>query len=372
VHVVVMSWRDMGNPEAGGAERYLTTVAEGLVDSGHDVTVLTAAYPGAPSVESRPGLTIRRAGGKLTVYPAAALALALGRVRDVDIVVDVQNGVPFFSRVATGAPVVVLVHHVHQEQWSVVYGPRAARLGWWVESRLAPWLYSSCEYVTVSEHTRRDLVRLGIGPERITVVHNGTDAARGAPQPADTPRLVSLGRLVPHKQVEHTLRLVDRLRPQLPNLHLDVIGDGWWRDRLHALASGLRLDDAVTFHGHVSEERKHELLSTAWVHVIPSLKEGWGLAVVEAGAHGVPTVGYRAAGGLADSVVDGHTGALVEDEQGLEQAVLQLLTDHGLRESMGARARARAEQFTWDETVRQFEKVLTRVAADTRRRAAAP
>ncbi len=71
--------------------------------------------------------------------------------------------------------------------------------------------------------------------------------------------------------------------------------------------------DAVTFHGHVDEETKHAVLQRSWVHVLPSRKEGWGLAVIEAAQHGVPTVGYRCSGGLTDSVVDGVTGLLVDD-----------------------------------------------------------
>jgi glycosyltransferase involved in cell wall biosynthesis len=367
MRVAMMSWRDMDNPEAGGAERYLTTVAHGLVDRGHEVTLLTAAYPGAPALEHASGVTIRRAGGKLTVYPAASLALARGRLGQVDVVVDVQNGVPFFSRLVTRAPVVLLVHHVHREQWPVVYGPAAAALGWWVESRLSPLVYRSSRYVTVSGHTRDDLVRLGVDENRIAIVHNGTDEVSTRVPPSATPRLVTLGRLVPHKRVEQAMRLVHRLRPRVPDVHLDIVGDGWWREELHRVREQLALRDVVTFHGHVSEQEKDALLGRAWVHVLPSLKEGWGLSVVEAAAHGVPTVGYRAAGGLADSIEDGRTGLLVDDEDGLRAAVLGLLSDSARRTTMGGQARDRARQFTWDETVGSFEKLLIEVVTSHNR-----
>ena len=93
-------------------------------------------------------------------------------------------------------------------------------------------------------------------------------------------------------------------------MHLDVIGDGWWSPNLHEYARSIGVDDLVTFHGQVSEERKHELLSRAWLHVMPSRKEGWGLAVIEAAQHGVPTIGYRSSRGLTDSIIDGVTGVL--------------------------------------------------------------
>lgn len=367
MHVAMLSWRDVGNPEAGGAERYLAQVATGLVDRGHDVSLLTAAYPGAPPRERVDGVHVRRAGGKLSVYPTASIALAMGRVGRVDVVVDVQNGVPFFSRLATRRPVVVLVHHVHREQWPVVYGSVGSRLGWWVESSLTPLTYRKSQYVTVSEHTMRELTDLGVDPRRIAVIHNGTDSARVPTERSTTPRIVCLGRLVPHKQVEHALRLVHHLRRTWPQLHLDVVGDGWWRDHLHTTSAELGLEQHVTFHGHVSEQDKHAILARAWVNVLPSLKEGWGLSVVEAAAHAVPTVGYRTAGGLTDSVVDGRTGLLVADETELHSATSLLLTNESVRRNLGEQARLRAGRYTWEETVNNFEKVLTDVLARERR-----
>lgn len=362
MRIVMLSWRDQDNPEAGGAERFLHRVAAGLVERGHQVTVATAAYEGAAPVDVVDGVRIVRRGGKLTVYPRATAALLRGALGRADVVVDVQNGVPFFSRVARTAPVVVLVHHVHREQWPVVYGPRRAAIGWWVESRVAPAVYRRSRYITVSEHSRDELTQLGIGGGRISIVHNGTDRPPQPPWPrSPTPRLVTLGRLVPHKRVEHALRVVAALRDSLPDVHLDVVGDGWWADHLLALRRDLLLDDAVTFHGYVEEAAKHQLLDSAWVHLAPSLKEGWGLAVLEAAAHGVPTVGYAAAGGLADSVVDGVTGVLVDDEASLGTQARALLTDTERCRRLGSAAAARARTFTWDHTVAAFEKVLLEV-----------
>ena len=118
---------------------------------------------------------------------------------------------------------------------------------------------------------------------------------------------------MPHKQIEDALNAVAELRPRIPGLHLDIVGGGWWRDRLVDHARLLGVSDAVTFHGHVDDVAKHEVLQRCWVHVLPSRKEGWGLAVTEAAQHGVPTIGYRYSGGLTDSIVDGVTGLLVDD-----------------------------------------------------------
>ena len=119
--VVFLSWRDTRNPEGGGAERYLETIAAGLVERGARVTIFCAAHAAAPPEEMVSGIRFVRRGSKLSVYLEGMRALRRGDLGDPDVVVDVQNGLPFFSRLVTRKPVVVLVHHVHREQWPVVY-----------------------------------------------------------------------------------------------------------------------------------------------------------------------------------------------------------------------------------------------------------
>ncbi len=360
LHVVFLNWRDTTNPEGGGSERYVESVARTLVEAGHRATVVCASHDRAPADEVRGGVRFVRRGNKLGVYPAAAWVLLSRRLAPYDVVVDVQNGVPFLSRLTTRQPVVVLVHHVHREQWSVVYGRSVAAVGWWLESRLAPWVYRSCPYVAVSEVTKRELTELGVAADRISVVHNGTEPvpdARGGPRRPTS--LVIVGRLVPHKRVEHALATVAALRDDFPELTLRVVGEGWWADELHERARELGVSDLVDFCGYVDDVTKHEILATSEVHLMPSLKEGWGIAVMEAASHSVPTVAYRSAGGVAESVLDGSTGLLVgDDQEAFVEAVRRLLTDQDLRLRLGEEARLRAATFTWEQTAKSFAVVL--------------
>ena len=331
LRVLLLSWRDSRHPEGGGAEIFLERVATGLRERGHDVTIRCAAYDGAPLEEVVDGVRFSRRGGRFTVYPRAALAL-LPRRHRYDVVVDVQNGVPFWAPVLTRAKVVNLTHHVHREQWPVNFGPVGARFGWWLESWLAPRVYRRCRYVTVSHATRGDLIALGVAAESIGVVHNGHDMVTAEHDSVPLPRsphptLVVLGRLVPHKRVELAIRSVAALRTAVPDLRLVVIGHGYWEPQLRTAADRLGVADAVYFAGYTDETTKHRLLAGAWVHVMPSLKEGWGLAVVESAAHRTPTVAFRAAGGPVESVVHGETGLLVDDAEGMVEALRLLLTD---------------------------------------------
>jgi len=368
--VLLLCWRDTGHPQGGGSETYLQRVGAQLAASGTAVTLRTARYPGAPRNEVIDGVRINRAGGRYSVYVWALVAMAaarfgLGPLRRVrpDVVVDTQNGLPFLARLVYGRRVVVLVHHCHREQWPVA-GPVLGGLGWYVESTLSPRLNRGNQYVTVSLPSARDLVALGVDKAHIAVVRNGLDEAPAkslsGPRAA-APRLVVLSRLVPHKQIEDALEALAQLLPRIPGVHLDVVGGGWWRQRLVDHVQRLGIFHAVTFHGHVDDVTKHHVLQSAWVHVLPSRKEGWGLAVVEAAQHRVPTVGYRSSGGLSDSIVDGVTGILVDNHAELVDRLEDLLSDPVLRDQLGAKAQTRSGEFSWAQSTDAMRSVLEAV-----------
>lgn len=358
-HVVLLNWRDTGNPEGGGAELYLQKMATGLVASGCRVTHFSAAYPGAAPEETVDGVRYVRRGSKLTVYAAGLALLRSGRLGRVDAIVDVQNGMPFLSRLVTRTPVVVLVHHVHREQWQVVYPGIPGRVGWWIESRLAPRLYRHCQYVAVSRATRAELVELGVDRSRVAVVHNGTEPVLEVVEEKSTdPSLCVVGRLVPHKKVEDAVDAAVALRATHPGLRVHVVGSGWWRPELERYVEEHGAGDCVVFEGHVDEERKQRVYARSWAMALPSLKEGWGLVVGEAGMHRTPTVAYRAAGGTRESIADGVSGLLADDKTQFIAALGSILDDRELRERLSAGARDYSGQFAWEHSQAAFAHVV--------------
>ncbi|KQB86067.1 glycosyltransferase family 4 protein [Corynebacterium lowii] len=367
--ILLLCWRDTEHPQGGGSERYLEHIAAYLAARGHEVVFRTASFTDAPARETRQGVLFSRAGGKYGVYPRAWLAmlagrLGLGALRGVDVVVDTQNGIPFFARAVAGKPTVLLTHHCHREQWPVA-GPLIARLGWFLESKMAPRAYRGSQYVTVSHPSKQELVDLGVRAQDIHLIRNGVD-----PVPAHLPtleedglhHLVTLSRLVPHKQIEHAMDAVAALRRH--GVVLDVLGSGWWNARLRDYVRERGMEDVVVFHGQVSEDYKHAQLARAAVHLMPSRKEGWGLAVMEAAQHGVPTVGYRSAGGLNDSIEHEHTGLLVDTPEELTAATRRLLIDAPLRRRLGTAAAQQATAFSWQEAGARFERLLLDVASE--------
>lgn len=362
MRVTFLSWRDRTHPDGGGSEVFVERVAAGLAQRGHEVTVLCARHDGLTAPTERDGFRLLPRGGRLTVY-LSGLAFLLSREgRRQDVVVDLINGLPFAAPLVRRHGLVALVHHVHREQWRIIYPGLAGRLGWFVESRIVPLLYRRVPVVTVSEASRSDLVALGFDPARVSVVRNGTPEL---PEPrttrAETPRISVLSRLVPHKQVEHAVDLVAELADREVPAVLDLVGDGWWAAEIDRYIAERGLTDRVVRHGRVSEQVKSDILARSWVMVLPSVKEGWGIAVLEAARVGTPTVAYRGAGGTSESVVHGETGVLVDARGDLGAAVEDLLRDEDRRTRLGEAARLRSKTLTWDETTARFEKVLESV-----------
>lgn len=374
--VAVVNWRDTEHSSAGGAEAYAWQYARALRDGGAEVELLTAREPGQTATAVKDGITVRRRGGTVGFYLATALRL-LARRRRLDAVVDPSCGLPVFAPlfVRRRTPVVLVVHHVHQAQFATHFPAPVAGIAGWLERVLMPLVYRRRTVVAVSSSTIEEMrTQLGWrGP--IGLLENGAtlpDLGAGSPEEQDPDRVVVLGRLVTHKRVDLVLHALDALRSERPRLRVDVVGDGPERPALEGLAARLGLGHRVTFHGFVDEPTKSALLRRAAVHVCASDAEGWGLTVIEAAGHGVPTLA-RDVPGLRDSVRRGETGWLVPEPAGpTDLAEVGRRLADGLRAALGACASAEdraarfracqawAHQFDWERMRRQALDLVVR------------
>ncbi|MBZ5733694.1 glycosyltransferase family 4 protein [Nocardioides sp. TRM66260-LWL] len=354
--VVVVNWRDLAHPSAGGSEHHAWHLARGLVEAGAEVELLTARPRGQARCELRDGITVDRAGGTLGFYPLALLRL-LRRRRRIDAVVDPSCGIPTFTPLVLRrrTPVLLVVHHVHQDQFGLYFPAPLAWLGRVLERRAMPRVYRRARTVAVSDSTRAEMrARLGWRGE-VGLLPNGADLPERAVEAAekDPARIVVLGRLVAHKRVDAVLEAFAAVAAERP-VTLDVVGAGPELEPLRAEAARRGLADRVTLHGFVDDARKAELLARAAVHVCASDAEGWGQVVVEAAAHGTPTIA-RDVPGLRDSVVDGVTGRLLpETAAPLAQrlaaglrAELDALEAPGARATTARACRAHADAYGW-------------------------
>jgi glycosyltransferase involved in cell wall biosynthesis/O-antigen/teichoic acid export membrane protein len=358
-HILILVDRDWTHPQAGGTGTVLYGQVSRWIAAGHRVTVIAGDYPGAERV-SRPHerLAIHRMGTRLTVFPRAAWATFRGLGRDADVVLEVVNGIAFFTSLWRWLrkPRVLLVFHVHQEHYITELGLVGRVAAVVLEHLPLRFLYPGVPVVTISQSSRDALVELGIARERVHLVYCGLDAGELRPRErARTPALVYLGRLKRYKRIELLLDVAAAVREAT----LHIAGDGEHRAALEARAAELGLDGRVVFHGHVDESEKARLLGEAWLALTASSAEGWCLTVLEAAACATPTAALRV-GGLGEAIVDGQTGVLVDTPAQLVEQVSGLVEAPARLEAMGAAALARARGFTWDNTASGTLEVMTR------------
>ncbi|HVX21240.1 MAG TPA: glycosyltransferase family 4 protein [Acidimicrobiales bacterium] len=364
VHFV--AWRDLDDPEAGGSELHAHRVAALWAEAGLEVTFRTSAVPTGREAITRDGYRAVRRAGRYAVFPQVAWDGLRHRHRPGEGLVEVWNGMPFFSPLWYRGPRIVFLHHVHAEMWRMVLPGWLARMGEAVESRVAPPLYRRSRVVTLSESSRQEIVDLlGLPEARVSVAAPGIER-RFAPggDRSPTPLVVAVGRLVPVKRFDLLVESLVRTRDKVPDLRAVIVGEGYERPALEALRRRYRAQDWLELPGRLTDDQLVACYRRAWVVASTSLREGWGMTLTEAAACGTPAVATDIAG-HRDAVVDGRTGLLVDDAaDDIAGALADVLVDDDLRARLGRGALERARWFTWEATARSTLEVL---AAEARR-----
>ena len=364
-HLLAINFRDPAHPEAGGAELHLDHVLRDAVRRGWRVTWLAAGFAGGAREGEHAGMRIVRRGTwwdfNLRV-PALLKGEFAGRDRP-DLVVEDVNKVPCYAPWFTDAPVAVVVLHLFGTTVFREANPVVASYVLALES-LIPSAYRRCRFVAISESTRDDLVARGIAAAQVSVVHCGLDHARYHADPATPkaarPTLTFVGRLRRYKGLDWVLRALPAVRARVPDVRLEIIGDGPYGAELRRQVAYRGLSDAVEFLGFLPGEQKVSRLRASWAVLQPSPKEGWGLTVVEASACGTAVVASDAPG-LKDSVRRDETGLLVRyaDDAALADALTRVLTDHALRARLASAGIEWAARFRWDDCGRRTMDALT-------------
>ena len=373
MRILFLSWRDIRNPAAGGAEVFMHEVGRRWVDEGHIVTVFTARYKGCPHAEYVDGIRVIRRGNKLTVYLLAWIYC--GRFRDnYDIIVEVKDGgLPWFSKKYATMPVVGLIHqtgrsfdefNLRDSTWFYEVPPILSLVAYVIEPMLLRY-YRDLPIVTVSESTAKDLIALGLSGEDIHIVHGGTAlGVNEIPKKENNPILIYVGRLTNSKRVHEIISAAAIVRNSVPDVKLWIVGEGdnSYLQKLKRLVKLFDLEGNVRFYGRVSESKKVSLLRRAHVIVVASIREGWGLVVIEANAYGVPAVGYDVAG-LRDAVRNGQTGLLAKsgDVQALAEGLVRVLRNPQLWQLLAKNSIEFSKNLSWDRTAKEFMRVLTHV-----------
>jgi glycosyltransferase involved in cell wall biosynthesis len=364
VRILAINWRDIDNPEAGGAEVHLHEILTRMILRGHSVTQISTSFPGCDREVDIDGIRVLRRG---RWYDANIVLPIFARRHmkhnEYDVVLEDINKLPFFMPLYTSVPVIPVIPHL--------FGSTAFReTNWAIASyvylmeKFIPRVFRNSQFIVISPSTRDDLVSRGIDASRIHVVLCGLDHAIYRDlglERFDRPTIVHLGRLRKYKSVDVVMKSMKTIRGQIPDARLVIIGEGPHKDELLELAGTLQLGDAIEFKGYMEQEELVEYLNRSHLLLNPSPKEGWGLTVVEANACGVPVVASDRPG-LKDSVWDGETGVLVPygDVEAFAKASIDILRDGELWKRMSSKAIERVGVLTWERCAREVAELLDR------------
>ena len=340
------AWRDLDDAEAGGSELHADEIFRRWATVGVDVLHRTSTRD-RPREFERHGYRVVQRGGRYDVFARVALRQLVRRRPADTATIEIWNGVPWFGPVWAPHRRAVWMHHVHREMWDDALPTPLNHAGRFVETRLAPLVYRRSTFATLSDSSAGEICAIGIPAANLTVIPPGVherfspDESRRSP----TPRVVVVGRLAPVKRQRAALDALLRVRTEVADLHVDLVGDGPDRALVERWVEDHDASSWVTVQGRVTDDELLDAYRRAWLVVSASHAEGWGMSLTEGGACATPCVATDIAGHRG-AALDGVTGRLVPLD-GLPGAITGLLNDPDRRTAMAAAAVEHAGGLSW-------------------------
>ncbi len=362
MRILIFHRKDITHPQAGGGTFYIHKIAKFLVKSGHDVTIICANYPGGNKKDNIDGVNTLRLGNEYTVYPLAiASFLKTFRTR-INVLIDVINGPPWFSPWYTNIPKIAVIFQTFKEVFlEELNKPLAAALS--SVEKVIPYVYQRIPIVTLSSSVKKELIDMGVMERNIFVIPPGIEQEKYRLGKKSTrPLVLYVGRLKKYKGIEYLIMAMKEVIKEIADARLLIVGKGNYADELMKLTKKMELENVVEFCGYVSEGMKVSLMQKAHVLVIPSIKEGWGIPVIEAAACGTPTIGTQTSG-LRDTIIDGKTGFLVPygKPKIITKKIVSVFKDDNLRDGLSKNAFEWARNFDWKNGLSRFERIVTSI-----------
>jgi glycosyltransferase involved in cell wall biosynthesis len=348
---LMLNWRDLRSPISGGAERVSLAYLKELVRRGHEACWFAYDFPGAAREEMIEGIKIVRGGGKGSSILEAKRWYR--RQKHFDLVIDQHHGIPWFAPWWSKTNCVAYIHEVLGPVWDSFYPWPISVVGRWQE-RWTHWLYRNVPFWTPSESTRKVLQRHGV--RKIHVFPNGTDTT---PLPDLEPkqlkpplRLVVVSRFSPNKRVDHAIKAAKVLLQRGADIRLTLVGAGEMEQALKQLAGESGIKEYIEFTGQLDEQKKDDQLRRAHFLVHTSVREGWGLNVIEANAMGTPAIVYPV-GGLVDSTMHNETGLVTRAEtpEAMADSILEIAKSPEKYALLRVNAWNRSKTLQWNQVL---------------------
>ena len=363
MNILILNWRDIQDPKAGGAELVTMEHAKYWIKKGHKVTWLTSRFPGSKESEVFDDIQFVRKGNAISIYLIAPFYYLINR-KKFDVVIDEIHGIPFFTPLYSKKNI-AFIHEVAGEIWDYMYPFPISKIGKFIENLYFKF-YKNTLFWTDAASTVDELVQKGIPRKNCHAIPCPVDIVFAAqlPKKEENPTFIFVSRLVKMKGIESILEAFSYIKGELPKAQLWIVGGGEkkYLNYLKRIVSGNKIVESVTFYDFVSQTKKVELLSKAHILLHASVKEGWGLVILEAGSQMTPSVVYNVPG-LRDSVKNNITGILVRENSPIQLGIsaVSLYNDKKMYVQMQKNAYNWSKSLKWEDVAEESLALIIEV-----------
>lgn len=356
MRILILNWRDIKNPTSGGAEILTHEMAKQWVSWGNNVIQISAGFDRSKKEEVIDGIRIIRLGQRWSVH-ILALFYYLKNLRDkVDVVIDEVHGLPFFAALYAPSKTILFACEVAEKIFFHVFPYPIAIFGVMLE-RIYFIFYRNTPVLAISESTKDDLIKRGFKNRNITVLPMGLTVPKGLKKNSKekNPTFIYLSRINKQKGIEDAIESFRIIHRAITGSRFWIVGSGVpeYVAKIKNRVRDYGLTPNVKFFGFVSNKHKFELLSKSHILLFPSIHEGWGLVIAEAGMMGTPSAVYNVAG-VKDVVKNGARGIVVEKNRPdlLAEAIITKLKNDKLYKQLLDSIRSFEKEIGWEKTAR--------------------
>ena len=350
--VLILNWRCPKNPLSGGAEKVTLEHAKAWVKKGLNVTWLSGNFASGKREEIIDGVKIFRFGNPYTIYFLAPFIYWFKFKGNFDLVIDEIHGLPFLSPLwAWKSKKLAYIHEVAQEIWDEVFPFPINLLGKLYE-KIYFYFYKNIPFLTGSKSTKDDLIRYGINEKNITVVPHGLflKPITKIIQKEKNLTILFVGRLVKMKGINSALKIFSEINKKIPESKFWIVGSGEKKyvEEIKQLTKDLKIEKSCIFFGFVDENKKIELYQKTHFLLHTSVREGFGLTVIEANSQGTPVIAFNSPG-LKDLVKNNINGFLFNpnNESLCIKNVIALFNNPSQYEKLQTSSLEFSKQFNW-------------------------
>ncbi len=362
--ILVLNWKSWKDSEAGGGEHNAYYLSKYLISKGNQVTYFCRKSKSSeqkniiPKKDRKNSIKIIEKGNKLTVYIWAILYYIFKLRKNTNFIVEYCNGIPWFTPIFSRKPKILIMHHVLGKLWFKIKEPGFPfyYLGYFIENKLMPVIYKKTKTIAVSPSTKKDLIKIGFKKKNITVSYSGISGKLSKGIKSRKPLIVYVGRIKSYKNIEKMIDVCKEL-----NICGEIIGQGNHLPKLKKYTKKIKATNLIKFRGFVSENEKIKAFQKAWIFIMPSLREGWGLTAIEANKCGTPVIAFNVKG-LKDAIKNNYSGYLCKNYNQIKQKAKEIIKNKNLRKKLEKSSEKWASQFNWENYSEKIYNEIEKIA----------